>query len=162
MVSTNFKHINANIIICCCKFLFGTNWIHWYHVGVGSSCGKQVHLCDNENGFLYLSWKHSDFQGLSRTVSLSFITNDLATPVYFEWPIRSSAVWLSGERLSGLKESFAIGAGSWRCPAPYWNLVTVLCLCIILLISLTDWVRPDLPGFPVRAWTDLPVRGCSR
>ena len=99
MVSTNFKHINANIIICCCKFLFGTNWIHWYHVGVGSSCGKQVHLCDNENGFLYLSWKHSDFQGLSRTVSLSFITNDPVTPVYLEWPIHPPAIWLSDERL---------------------------------------------------------------
>lgn len=45
MVSTNFKHINANIIV---SFLSGTNWIYPVPIGVGSSCGRQVH--QNENG----------------------------------------------------------------------------------------------------------------
>lgn len=103
MVSTNFKHINANIVS-------SDNWVHLYHTGVGSSCGRQVHLCENETGFICLSWKHSAFSGFvlncqfvvyhkrSGHPCLSRMTDSSTGNLIVRWTIVLSYRLLSQER----------------------------------------------------------------
>ena len=118
MVSTNFKHINANIIIF---ILSGTNWIHSYHISVGSTCGKQVHFREKWNWPICHTWKHN---ALSRFVlNFQFV-------VYHKHSDHSCLFWMADSSIGNLVDrwttGFVIGAGSLHCPAPYLNLMQLL------------------------------------
>lgn len=117
MVSTNFKHINANIIIF---ILSGqTGFIRITSV-LGVPVVSRCTLVKMKPAYMP-SWKHDVFS--------RFILN-FQFVVYHKHSDHSCLFWMADSSIGNLVDrwttGFVIGAGSLHCPAPYLNLMQLL------------------------------------